>query len=83
MCKNINHLRDTVFDALEQVKDGTMDVDRAKQICEIGQVIINSAKVEIEFAHKTGANVVSGFLESIPAKLPNGITGITQHRIKG
>ena len=82
MSNTINDLRTTLFDTLEQVKSGKMDPDRAKQICEIGQVIINSAKVEIDYAHKTGANVVSGFLEAIPEKYPPGITGVTRHSLK-
>lgn len=82
MSNTINDLRTTLFDTLEQVKSGKMDPDRAKQICEIGQVIINSAKVEIDYAHKTGANVVSGFLETIPEIHPPGITGVTRHSLK-
>ena len=79
---NINDLRDTLFDTLNKVKEGTLDPERAKQICEIGQVIINSAKVEIDYAHKTGANVVSGFLEEIPQSLPSGVVEIRRHTIK-
>ena len=82
MSNTINDLRTTLFDTLEQVKSGKIDPDRAKQICEIGQVIINSAKVEIDYAHKTGANVVSGFLETIPEKHPPGITGVTRHSLR-
>ena len=79
---DINSLRKTLFETMQGVKDGTINADQAKQIADIGQVIINSAKVEIEYAHKTGAHVVSGFLEAIPEKLPNGITAIHRHTSK-
>lgn len=79
--KNIDNLRDLLFETIEGVKAGTLDVDRAKMIGELSQVMVNSAKVEVEYAKATGQKG-SGFLEKAE-ELPPGITGIRQHRIGG
>lgn len=81
MSHTINDLRTHLFDTLKGLKDKTMDIETAKAISDISQVIINSAKVEVDFAKVTGVKSGSGFLEQ-PSQLPAGITGITQHRIK-
>jgi hypothetical protein len=49
-------LRNHLFATLEalQDKEAPMELDRAKTIADVAQVIINSAKVEVEFARATG-----------------------------
>jgi len=79
--KNIDDLRDLLFSAIEGVKSGTLDVERARMIGDLSQVMVNSAKVEVEYAKATGQKG-SGFLEQAQ-ELPNGITGIRQHRMIG
>jgi cell shape-determining protein MreC len=79
--KNIDDLRDLLFATIEGVKEGKIDVDRAKMIGDLSQVMVNSAKVEVEYAKATGQKG-SGFLEKAD-ELPPGITGIRQHRIGG
>lgn len=64
MSNTIESLRSALFETLQAVKSGSMDIDRAQAICEISQTIINTAKVEIDYAHKTGANVASQFIEA-------------------
>jgi hypothetical protein len=83
MSNDIEALRTHLFETLAALKDkdNPMDIDRAKAVSEVAQVIINTAKVEVDFAKATGAKT-SGFLEKKP-ELPPGITGIVQHRIKG
>lgn len=79
--KSIADLRDVLFSAIEGVKDGTMPLDKAKMISQLAQVMVNSAKVEVDFVKATkGAG--STFLEP-PKQLPPGILGITTHRMKG
>lgn len=83
MANNINDLRTHLFDAIRSLKNGTIDIEKAKAISDIAQVIVNSAKVEVDHAKVTGSKG-SGFLEkSDEEKLPPGITGIRQHRIQG
>jgi len=45
-----------------------MDLERARTVADVAQVLINSAKVEVDFMKTTGAvNAPSGFLtESRP-----------------
>lgn len=84
MSNDINSLRDHLFNALAGLKDGSMDIDKAKAISDVAQTIINTAKVEVEFAKATGRSD-SAFLDATdpkPTGLPPGITGITQHRIR-
>lgn len=49
MARKIEDLRESIFDTIEQLKTGQIDVEKAKTIAELGQVIINSAKAETEF----------------------------------
>jgi len=78
---DINELRRHLFETLAALKDkdNPMDIDRAKAVSEVSQTIINSAKLEVEYAKATGAKI--SFIE-VEKKLPIGITNITQHRLK-
>lgn len=60
---NINDLRSVLFETLQAVKNGNMEIDRAKAISDLSQTIINTAKAEIDYAKATGANVNSAFIE--------------------
>lgn len=58
MAKNKNSdLRDHLFEVLESLKDNEdpMNLERAKAVCEVAQVIINSAKVDVEMAKAVGS----------------------------
>lgn len=87
MSNDIAALREHLFATLSSLRDPEkpMEIDRAKAVSEVAQVIINSAKVEVEYAKATG-QAGSTFLgiasKQQGAGLPTGITGITQHRIK-
>jgi hypothetical protein len=52
----IDDLRNHLFETLEMLKDpeAPMDLDRAKTIASVAQVIVNSAKVEVDFIKATG-----------------------------
>jgi hypothetical protein len=62
MARNkISDLRDHLFASLERIDDDSLtpeqirtEVDKAKAVAQIGSVIINSAKVEIDFIKATG-----------------------------
>jgi len=57
MAKNsISDLRDHLFETLERLKDekDPLPLDRAKAICQVSQVIINSAKVEVDYLETVG-----------------------------
>lgn len=80
MSKTIEDLRAVLFDALEGVKSGTLSVEKAKCISELSQVMVNSARVEVENAKVTGKK--SGAFLEPKQELPIGITGTTIHKIR-
>lgn len=64
MARNkINDLRDHLFETLERLKDGDIDITTAKTMADVAQVIINSAKIEVDFIKATGATEDSGFIK--------------------
>jgi hypothetical protein len=72
---DINSLRQHLFDALAGIKDGSLELDRAKAIAEMGQTIINSAKVEVEYCKAVGGNG-TGFIQPDQPALPKGVTAV-------
>jgi hypothetical protein len=68
MKNRMSDLRNHLFETLEQLKDEEkpMDLQRAKAISEVAQTIINSAKVEVEFAKAISASTGSEFFGSAP-----------------
>lgn len=91
MSKNISDLRAALFDTLEAVKAGTMDLDKARAINEIGKTLIDSAKVEVEFLRVTEGDG-SAFLGSEQEQTPrlthsNGTSAwpgpVTHHTLQG
>lgn len=81
--RTIQDLRELLFDTIQGVKAGTVDTDRAKVIGDLSQVMVNTAKAEVDFIRATGGTD-SGFIKSSdPEDLPPGITGIRRHRLEG
>jgi hypothetical protein len=66
MKNRIGDLRNHLFETIEALKDpdNPMDIERAGAIKDVGQAIINSAKVEVDFLRATGEVQPTGFLES-------------------
>jgi hypothetical protein len=57
MPKNkIEDLRNMLFETMEKLldPDDPMDLDRAETVGKVAQVVINSAKVEVDFMRQTG-----------------------------
>lgn len=81
---DISKLREHLFATLEAVRAGSIELDQARTVNEIGKTLIDSAKVEVQYLQATGGGE-SRFLDSsIGAdNLPNGITSITRHRLMG
>jgi len=87
--RNIDTLRDVLFDTLEALKDPTnpMEIERALAIKEISQVIVNTAKVEIDQRKLTG-QLGTGFIpekpvdRSVPRLPGETYTEATQHGSK-
>lgn len=71
MKNKIDDLRNHLFAALEGLSDPTkpLEIDRARAIADVGRVIIDSAKAEVEFLKVTGSTRGTGFIpeaEAIP-----------------
>lgn len=62
--RTIDDLRTHLFDTLAALKnkDNPMDLDRARAVAEVARVVVDSAKVEVEFLKTTGALKSTGFL---------------------
>jgi hypothetical protein len=88
MSKSINDLRETLFATLEAIRDGSMDLDKARQVNEVAKTIIETAKVEVDYLRVTGGGE-STFIDAaigasnVPPGLPNGIAGVVRHRLQG
>ena len=62
MAHSIDDLRNHLFDALQLLKDGKIDVSQAKAISDLSQTIINSAKVEVDYLRATEQVKGTGFI---------------------
>jgi hypothetical protein len=66
-----------------------MEPDRARAVAQVASVLVDTAKVEVDYLKATGQER-AGFLEepaqvtsdASTAALPNGIASITRHRLK-
>jgi hypothetical protein len=75
MANTIDDLRSHLFDTLAALKDKDtpMELDRARTVADVAKVLVESAKVEVEFLKVTGATRSTGFLpESETAVTPVG-----------
>jgi hypothetical protein len=62
MSRTINDLRELLFAAMEDLKKGKIDVDQAKQMANLGQVIVNSAVAETRHLKDQGG-AGTGFIQ--------------------
>lgn len=65
MNNKIEDLRNHLFATLEALldKDNPMDIERAKAVSDVAQVIVNSAKVEVDFVRATDKVKGTGFID--------------------
>lgn len=84
MSNDITQLRRHLFDAIAGVRTGTLDLDKARAINELGKTLTDTARVEVDYLRATGGGE-SSFLA--PATddgadaLPPGITRSVVHRL--
>jgi penicillin-binding protein-related factor A (putative recombinase) len=77
----ITDLRAHLFDTLKGLKDKTIDIETAKAISEVAKQITDSAKVEVDYARVTGAEI-SGFIKT-ESTAPKISGGRTVHKLRG
>lgn len=89
MSNTIEGLRERLFAVIDAVKAGSMDLEKAKTINDTAQVIVNSAKVEVDYLRAIESTTGSAFLGPVTEEtdetrqLPNGVVRVVQHRMKG
>ena len=71
MKNRLPDLRDHLFEAIEMLKSGEMDIDKAQAINGLAQTLVASAKVEVDYIkHVGGMSDRSDFIEGQqPAQL--------------
>ena len=81
---NIDTLRNVLFSTLEELKSGKINVEKAKAISDVSQTIINTAKVEVDFARANGG-ASSNFFPPKSATTINQLPGatVTKHKLIG
>lgn len=63
MARNkIEDLRNHLFEVIESLKDGDMEIEKAKTIADVAQVIINSAKIEVDYIKVIDGVCGTGFI---------------------
>lgn len=84
MSHNIEDLRAALFATLQGVKDGSIDIEKARAVNELGKTLCDTTKVEVDYLKASGGGE-STFLSTAIGNdnLPTGITGITRHRLQG
>lgn len=80
MKHNVNDLRAAMFEAMDLLKTGQITVEQARAMSELGKVMIDSAKTEVEYIKINGGGELP-FLET-DERLPEGVVSVTRHRIK-
>ena len=64
MPKNkIQDLRNHLFETLEMLKDGDIEIEKAYAIADVSRAIIDTAKVEIQYIKAIESNQKSLFLD--------------------
>lgn len=63
MNNDITELRSHLFDTLRGLKEGTVDVEKAKAMSQLADTIIDTAKVEVDYMRVAGGNG-TGFIPS-------------------
>jgi hypothetical protein len=67
MKNKMTHLRNHLFETIEMLRDKEhpLDIPRARAISNAAQVILNSAKLELEFIKTTGERETGEFFDGL------------------
>lgn len=91
---HIDTVRAHLLEQMQALRSATgpdavkLELERSKGIGELAQVAVNTAKVEVDYLIAT-EQTTAPFLEPPPDEpyrtpaLPNGINGITRHKLQG
>jgi hypothetical protein len=76
---HINQLRQHLLETLADLRrpHGAMEPDRARAVAQVAGVLVDSARVEVDYLKATGQDV-SNFIDGL--KAPTELPGLTVHR---
>lgn len=89
MKNKIGDLRNHLFDALERLSEKNMtpeqvkiEIEKARAISTVAQVIVDSAKVEVLYADVVGykGDKMSEFMEDVAQEKPDRVPGIYSNK---
>jgi hypothetical protein len=86
MNQDITALRAHLFAALAAVRDGTLELDKARTVNDIAKTLIDSARVEVDYLRTTGIAAESAFLGAgieVDPGASGAISSIVRHRLQG
>lgn len=77
-------LRAVLFDTLRGVRAGTTDLDQARAVNALAQTLVDTGRLEVEYARTVGTDIASGFLPEPASPTPPapGIKGTTVHKLR-
>lgn len=66
--RDINYVRESLMDAMDKLMEGKINIEQAKAMANLGQVLVESAKVEVTMMIRQDFNG-TGFLRNVNTKL--------------
>lgn len=77
MKNRLPDLRNHLFEAIEMLKAGEIEIDKAQAINSLAQTLVASAKVEVDYIRQVGgisdrSDFIEGWQQSAPLRLDKG-----------
>lgn len=77
MKNKLGDLRDHLFESIEMLKSGEMEIDKAQAINGLAQTLVASAKVEVDYIRQVGgigdrSDFIEGSSPPAPLRLAKG-----------
>lgn len=77
MKNKLGDLRDHLFESIEMLKSGEMEIDKAQAINGLAQTLVASAKVEVDYIKQVGgisdrSDFIEGSTTPAPLRLAKG-----------
>lgn len=71
----IEDLRNHLFEVIERLKDGDIELEQAKAINDVSKTLVSSAKVEVQYMKVFQSETGSGFFPTDQKELSQGKEG--------
>lgn len=86
--KNLDDLRAALFDTLDQVRSGELDIARALAVNDLAKTLTDTARAEVGYLRATGGGesafigTAAPMMKAVAQPLPKGIVGVRRHLLK-